>query len=158
VQKYVVADARPEDVYDLKRIETECGLSPWTIQAYESEFLRSDSIMLKAQGEDGEIFGFLVGRAPRDNGDAEIYNLGTAPAFRRKGIASMLLREFRTVCVERRISAVWLEVRATNNGAIDFYRSHGFESKGIRRNFYSDPAEDAVLMALSLTASDHPKL
>ncbi len=106
--------------------------------------------MLKAQRGDGRIIGFILGRIPFGGGDAEIHNLGVAATVRRQGIGSMLLDQFRTICSERGIAAIWLEVRDSNAAAISFYRSHGFAQKGIRANFYSNPTENAVLMFMSV--------
>jgi len=147
VENYTIANVRLDDIQDLKQIEVDCGLSPWTIGAYESEYRRSDSVMLKATGEDGRIWGFIVGRAPLEGGEAEIYNLGVEPRFRRRGVATMLLREVRRICAERRIAALWLEVRAANKAAVSFYFSHGFARKGVRPGFYSDPRDDAIVMS-----------
>jgi ribosomal-protein-alanine N-acetyltransferase len=146
VNKIAIAKVRNEDIRDLKEIEIQCELSPWTIDAYESELKRPDSIMLKATREGGEICGFIVGRSPQDAGEAEIYNLGVAVLFRRQGIAAMLLDEFRRTCAERGNSSVWLEVRVANKSAIEFYLAHGFIRKGVRPGFYADPPDDALLM------------
>jgi ribosomal-protein-alanine N-acetyltransferase len=63
----------------------------------------------------------------------------------------MLIDQFRVICMERRISTIWLEVRSKNRAAIAFYESHGFHKKGVRPNFYSNPTEDADLMAITLS-------
>ena len=142
--------ARPGDIPNLKAIEIECGLSPWTPTAYQSELKRPDSIMLVARDGDSAL-GFIAGRVPLDpNGDAEINNVGVLPEFRHLGLGSRLLKRFRKVCSERRVAVIWLEVRASNSGAKAFYRRHGFGSRGIRPGFYRDPVEDAELMSLIL--------
>jgi ribosomal-protein-alanine N-acetyltransferase len=150
VRSYAIANIRLDDIPDLKKLEVECQLSPWTIDAYEAEHGRSDSVMLKATDGDGNVCGFVIGRAPLEGGDAEIYNLGVSPSDRRQGIATMLMLEFRRICLERQIASIWLEVRAANQAAIEFYLSHGFIQKGIRPKFYSDPPDDAILMSASV--------
>ena len=147
---FIISKVRSSDVPDIKKIEVECGLSPWTIAAYETEQRHPDAVMLKVSVEDGSIVGFVVGRAPV-GGDGEILNIGTALACQRQGIGSMLIEEFRRICTERRLSTIWLEVRSSNRPAIDFYRSRGFIRKGVRPNFYSNPTEDADLMVCALT-------
>lgn len=138
------------DVHELKRIEIECDLSPWTIASYESECERRDSVIIKAQRQDGEIVGFILGRVPSEGGEAEIYGLGVAPRFQRHGIGSRLLETFCNFCTERGSPALWLEVRASNQAAIDFYKSLGFREIGVRTGFYSNPRENAMLMTLIL--------
>jgi ribosomal-protein-alanine N-acetyltransferase len=150
VRNYTIAKIGPDDIPDLKKLEVECQLSPWTIDAYKSEYGRSDSIMLKATSGDRNICGFIIGRARLEGGEAEIYNLGVSPSDRRQGIATMLMREFRRICLERQIASIWLEVRAANEAAIEFYLSHGFIQKGVRPKFYSDPPDDAILMSASV--------
>ena len=147
---YAVGTAGPFDILEIKKIEEECWLSPWTVEAYRTEQMHPDSVMLKAHLDDGTIVGFLAGRSPA-GGEAEILNIGTALAFQRRGIGSAMIDKFRSICTGRQVSAIWLEVRATNHKAIDFYKSHGFVRRGVRPNFYSDPPEDADLMALLLT-------
>ena len=124
-------------------------LSPWTLESYLKELKREDSVVLKAENRDGSITGFLLGRAPR-GGEAAIYNIGTVVAFRGSGVGSLLLEEFRKQSVERRCSAVWLEVRASNETAINFYLKRGFVKRGVRPGFYSNPVDDALLMSLLL--------
>ncbi len=150
MEKYTITRSELADVPELKRIEIECGLSPWSIGSYQSEMERPDSVILKAQQLNGRVIGFILGRIPLDVGDAEIYNLGIATTLRREGIASMLVDRFLIICVERKAAAIWLEVRDSNVAALSFYRSHGFIQKGVRSNFYSNPTENAVLMRLSL--------
>jgi [ribosomal protein S18]-alanine N-acetyltransferase len=137
-------------VPEIKKIEEQCRLSPWTVDAYVTEQKHPYSVMLKAHLHDGTVVGFLAGRAPA-GGEGEILNIGTAVAFQRRGIGSGLIMEFRAICTERQVSAIWLEVRPTNREAINFYKSHGFIKRGMRPNFYSNPSEDADLMALVLT-------
>lgn len=149
---YIVSLAQTADVAEIKRIEMESMLSPWTTESYFRELEREDSVVLKAQNRDGSITGFLLGRAPRQN-EAAIYNIGIAASFRRKGIGSLLLDEFRKRVVDRNSSEIWLEVRSLNEPAIKFYLSKGFIRRGMRKNFYSNPADDAVVMSLTLHGS-----
>ncbi len=149
MEPFIITEAKANDIHELKRIEIDCGLSPWTVAAYESECERPDSVIIKAERQDGEIAGFILGRVPFGGGDAEIYNLGVSFRFRRHRIGSKLLQTFCNSCVERGSAVVWLEVRGSNQPAIDFYKSLGFRQKGMRPDFYSNPCENAVLMALA---------
>jgi ribosomal-protein-alanine N-acetyltransferase len=148
---YRVSPAQTADVAEIKRIEIECMLSPWTVDSYLRELESEESVVLKAVNRDETILGFLLGRAPRGI-EAGIYNIGTVSAFRRKGVGSLLLAEFRKQAVERSSSEIWLEVRASNRPAINFYLSKGFVSRGVRKNFYTNPVDDALVMSLSLRA------
>ena len=153
MKEFSIARAKTDDIPDLKSIETECRLSPWSIEAYESQFRRPDSVILAARNPDGRVIGFLVGRVPLSDlsEEAEIHNIGALPQFQHQGVGSMLLDEFKVTCSQRRVSIIWLEVRVSNHIAISFYRSQGFIKRGVRPGFYTNPAEDAELMSLSLT-------
>jgi ribosomal protein S18 acetylase RimI-like enzyme len=87
------------------------------------------------------VVGFLVYR-PAEAGEGEILNLGVDPAARRHGIARALIER---ACGDTG-PPVYLEVRASNYGAIAFYRRLGFEEAGRRVRYYSRPAEDAIVM------------
>jgi len=138
-----------DDVNDLQKIEIACGLSPWTLEGYLSEVVRKDTAAFIARADDGAAVGFLIGRVPvTSEGVAEIFNIGILTQIRRRGIGNALLTEFLEVCRNRRVSEVWLEARASNEEAINFYRVNGFEASGIRPNFYENPTEDAQLMSL----------
>lgn len=140
-----------DDAADLRTIEIECGLSPWTLQGYTDELVRPDSVAFVAVTEQFEAVGFIIGRMQSgQDGVAEIYNIGISGPCRRCGIGTELLAEFLGVCRNNGARNVWLEVRRSNHNAISFYRSEGFETTGLRPNFYQNPAEDARLMSLSL--------
>lgn len=144
-----ITKARLKDIPDLKAIELDCGLSPWTYAAYQTELKRPDSIILVARNDNATL-GFIAGRVPlAPQTDAEINNIGVLPEFRNRGLGSTLLKNFREVCSERGARVIWLEVRPSNSAAIALYRSHGFIARGIRPDFYREPAEDAELMSLS---------
>ncbi len=87
---------------------------------------------------DGAVAGFAVWQE-LPGGEAELLNLAVEPRLRRRGVGRALLRSMQG----RRI---WLEVRASNEAAIRFYQSLGFSRCGLRRAYYRDPVEDAVLM------------
>ena len=142
-----------DDVKDLHEIEIACALSPWTLEGYLSEVVRQDCAAFIARTDTREAVGFMIGRVPlaSDGGAAEIFNIGILPDIRRRGIGNALLAEFLEVCRNRKVSEVWLEARASNLEAINFYRANGFEANGIRRKFYENPTEDAQLMTLRMT-------
>jgi ribosomal-protein-alanine N-acetyltransferase len=81
--------------------------------------------------------------------EAEILNIDTAPSHRRRGLAASLLIEAFAWCAQNNRSAVWLEVRASNDAAIALYRKTGFVPISIRSRYYSD-GEDALVMKYTL--------
>ncbi len=78
--------------------------------------------------------------------DAEIIRIATDPRYRRQGIGSMLLNELLREAHKRNIHSIFLEVRSSNIAAVSLYEQAGFEKAGVRRNYYSAPVEDAIIM------------
>ena len=115
----------------------------WPLEAYSS-LLRDGAQGWVAITENG-VLGFLIMR--RLAGEAEILNIAVSPNSRRKGVASLLLREAVRWAAESQISKIHLEVRASNLAARKLYESHGFRGAGLRRGYYSDPPDDAALLS-----------
>ncbi|MBQ9989790.1 MAG: ribosomal protein S18-alanine N-acetyltransferase [Lachnospiraceae bacterium] len=79
-------------------------------------------------------------------GEGEITNVVTAKDYRRQGIGRMLLAQILEEGKKRGLSAFTLEVRCSNQAAIDLYKSFGFVEEGVRPGFYEKPREDALIM------------
>lgn len=143
-----------KDLPAVKAIERACQLSSWTLDDYKKEIDNKDSVAIISVLE-GKVCGFLLGRLIMNQNttnkitivnEAEIYNIGVNHDLRRLGIGKSLFFEFTIKCREKDISLIWLEVRKNNNDALEFYKSLGFESVNIRKNYYTNPPEDAVIM------------
>lgn len=100
-------------------------------------------------GTDKRLVGLLITRTAAD--EAEILNLAIAVSHRRQGLASALVAHAFRAMSAQSIRQVFLEVRASNAPAIALYESLGFTRTGIRKNYYSAPSDDALLMARKLT-------
>ena len=83
-----------------------------------------------------------------------ITNVAVSPAHRRKGVAAKLLAELRVRAEERALAFITLEVRVSNAPAIALYENAGYVPVGTRRNFYSAPKEDALLMTCFLKETE----
>ena len=100
--------------------------------------------------EDGAAAAYLgVQRVPPQ---ADVMNVAVSPALRRRGIARALFAELERRLPE--IDELFLEVRASNSGAIALYRTLGFEQVGRRPNYYLDPREDALILRKELFHAD----
>lgn len=93
---------------------------------------------------DGQVAGILIGRIAAD--EFEILNLAVAKACRRRGIATQLVRSALEYAGTAGARRTYLEVRASNAGAIALYTRMGFRDCGRRPNYYGNPIEDAVLL------------
>jgi ribosomal-protein-alanine N-acetyltransferase len=78
-------------------------------------------------------------------GEAELLNIAVDPGLRRSGLGRELLTSAITWAEGRGATEIFLEVRASNAGAIALYEGHGFRAVGRRRDYYQHPVEDAVL-------------
>jgi ribosomal-protein-alanine N-acetyltransferase len=102
-----------------------------------------------ASGSDArEAAGFLVAWHVAD--ELHILNVATAPAMRRRGVASALIQEALVYAASEHVRILLLEVRRSNRAAIKLYRGFGFTALGVRPRYYADNDEDAVEMILAL--------
>jgi ribosomal-protein-alanine N-acetyltransferase len=124
---------------DLEAIERLQQASPSAAQWQAADYL---PYRLLVAEEEGRVIGFLVSRDGPD--DTEILNLAVDPGMRRKGVARLLVDTVINIVARD----VFLEVRKSNLGAIAFYEKYGFCPIGVRRNYYSAPQEDGIVMCL----------
>jgi len=82
--------------------------------------------------------------------EVHIMNIAIRADMRRKGMAKLLLSELIRLAKSRDMSKIWLEVRPSNKAALSLYKKMGFKKVAIRKKYYSDTNEDAIVMALDL--------
>jgi ribosomal-protein-alanine N-acetyltransferase len=115
----------------------------------EAELSREIALpWLVRQSADGPPLGFLLAWSVAD--ELHLLELATHPAQRRRGLARTLLTALMGYAREKQKRLVLLEVRRSNLAAITLYESCGFETTGVRRGYYSDTAEDALEMRITL--------
>lgn len=131
------------DVAQLVAIEGACFSQPWSEVAFVESLAREDTLFLCAEA-DGTVAAYIGLYLSFD--EAEITNIATLPAYRRMGLARALLAEAENALTARGVTALHLDVRASNEAAKALYEAMGFTVDGMRRGFYSLPREDAVLM------------
>ena len=130
----------------LAELEKQCFHAPWIEKMLREEL--GGGIFLVAE-QDGEVQGYVGCQTVLDEG--YITNVAVSPDFRRRGIARALIAELTAKAEENKLAFVTLEVRESNAPAIALYTGAGFAPVGKRKNFYSNPTENAVLMTISLT-------
>lgn len=145
VRRYHPSEKLAEEFYLIAR-ESFLHGSPWSIKQYEETITRPDLFFLLAE-RDGQIVGYIGGEMIID--DAEIYTLVVKKAFQKNQIARKLLEQFKLECEENGMEKIFLEVRVSNRIARKFYENNFFELVGIRKNYYSNPIEDAMIMCLT---------
>ena len=139
-----VVDVSPRLLAEIEALEKRCFSLPWTWDMLLGQLPDDSHEFLATVDEEGKLLGYVGMMTVLDEG--YISNVAVDPAYRRQGIADLLLRELLDRAVLRELSFVTLEVREHNEPAISLYRKHGFAPVGLRKNYYEAPAENAVLM------------
>ena len=131
------------DLGAIEEIEKRSYPTPWSRSMFASELAKPSSICLGAF--DGErLIGYLI--VSRYVDAWHVMNVAVAPEHRRRGIAGSLLGALFEQTADDGRRGYTLEVRVSNDGAIRLYEGLGFRSSGIRRGYYTDNREDALIM------------
>ena len=132
------------DLDAIERIERASYPTPWSRSMFAGELAKQSSLSIAAVTPDEQLVGYLV--LSRYVDAWHVMNVAVAPDLRRRGIASALLgRLFELTATDDR-RGYTLEVRVSNTGAIALYEGLGFETRGVRRGYYTDNREDALIM------------
>lgn len=136
-----------KDIKYIAALEAKTFSDAWTEQSVRDTFEQKQAFITVAE-DDSEVVGYCIIYYVMD--EAEIARIAISEDVRRKGLGKGLLDYTCKCCREKQIEKLLLDVRESNEGAIAFYKKHGFQTDGIRKNFYEMPKEDAVLMSMSL--------
>lgn len=138
-----IREMQMEDLEQVVQIEQACFSEPWSGAGFASSLASKDTrylVAVKAEKIVGYC-GYL-----RSFEEADITNVAVSTDYRNCGIAGKMLEELMEQGKQRGIERFTLEVRVSNQAAIHVYEKLGFASVGIRKNFYSRPTEDAMIM------------
>ena len=135
-------EARDLDV--VEAIERESYPTPWSRSMFDAELRKPSALALGAFIDDGTLVGYAF--VSRYVDAWHVMNVAVVDAYRRRGVASALLERLFAVTESDPRRGYTLEVRVSNAGAIRLYEQLGFEARGIRRGYYTDNREDALIM------------
>ena len=147
-----IIKARLEHLDDVLKLEKLCFTDFWTEGQLLSE-IESEYGCILVKYDDNVPLGYSIWHMAGDQ--AELYRIGTDPDKRGKGYADTLVESGIAWAKAQEAESVFLEVRAGNVPAISHYKKHGFENIGIRKKYYTNPAEDAVIMVRKVTEDDN---
>jgi ribosomal-protein-alanine N-acetyltransferase len=135
------------DIAAVAVVEAEFS-SLWTAQQISAEYKRESTCTLVAESTSHEIVGWCCGfcLAP----DAELFKISVSSTWQKQGVATSLLLELCLFFVDTGGERVFLEVRSKNVAALGLYVKSGWEKQGIRKNYYKNPVDDAILLVRSL--------
>lgn len=131
------------DIAGMTAIEQACFAHPWSAASFESAFKVGHTVFFGAM-----VGATLAGYAGLQElyGEGAVTNVGVLPDFRRQGIGEALMCAMVRYGVEHAVESISLEVRESNAAARALYEKLGFEALGVRKEFYTAPKEDAVIM------------
>lgn len=135
-----------DDLDEVYRIEVESFHTPWSKESIQRDLVENSLSIYRVieAGEDHKIVGFYA--LWMVAGETHIMNIAIDPAERRKGHGDFLMEQIRSDAVSRNAVHATLEVRRSNEAAIQLYEKHGFEATAIRKEYYEDNREDAYIM------------
>ena len=128
---------------DIEAIEKRAYRTPWSRSMFASELAKPSSICLGAFEGDG-LVGYVINSRYVDAW--HVMNVAVAPSHQRRGIATQLLEHLFDLTRDDERRGYTLVVRTSNEDAIRLYEKLGFERRGLRRGYYTDNREDALIM------------
>ena len=131
-------------------LEKACFSAPWSETSVREELTNPLSLWLVALAG-GQVAGYVGSQTVLD--EADMMNLAVAPRHRRQGIARQLVEALGNALRAQGVQSLTLEVRASNEAAIQLYRSLGFTQVGRRPRYYTKPTEDALILRWTLHPS-----
>ena len=145
MKNYKLVPMDRSHIKESAQLERECFSDPWSEASLEEELYNPLASFIVAQRPDGAVLGYAGLHAVMDEG--YIDNIAVREDYRGQGIADDLLDVFVRFG-QAHLAFLTLEVRPSNQAAIQLYYKHGFAQVGRRKDYYKQPKEDAIIMTL----------
>ena len=133
----------PYDGIDIAKMEAEIFPDPWSERSI-IDLICTEGAMCFSALEEGRVIAYVIGRIIPPEG--EIYRVAVRPECRKRGIGYRLLDYAMKTSRGDGLEVTFLEVRKSNAPAISLYTAYGFLQASVRKNYYRDPTEDAIVM------------
>ncbi len=143
----IIRRSSPADAAKIAELEREIFPDPWSEKDIAAAISVSGAMCYSALGDDGELYAYVLGRTIAPEG--EIYRVATLPERRGRGIAFRLMTYAIKTEKGSGLENLFLEVRSKNLPARKLYDALFFKEIGIRKNYYKDPPDDAIIMMRS---------
>ena len=130
---------------DIAKLEKDNFSDAWSEKSLEDTF-EYDYNHLLVEKRDGKVVGYVIYSDVQ--GEAELLRIAVDKAYRRRGIAALLMQNMLDELTESGAERISLEVRAHNISAVALYKKFGFIDIFIRENYYTDPVDDALIFQL----------
>lgn len=141
-------DMEEKDLDEIIELEHKCFTVPWSKDAFVSEISQNRFAKYIILEEEGKIIGYCGAWLVVD--EAHITNVAILPEFRGRGLGEALMNAMIDICRRKHIERMTLEVRKSNTVAQSLYKKLGFQEGAIRKNYYSDNQEDAIVMWVNI--------
>ena len=138
---------------ELAALERRCFSRPWCATAYR-DLRGNPHVKAWVLREDEAAVGFVCFQLVEE--EAELLRIGVLPDKRGEGRGRLLLEEFLSHCAEQSAGRVFLEVRSENRAATRLYESSGFRRLGVRKGYFQDPVEDALIYRFTGASPPRP--
>ena len=139
----IIIQMNESHVPQIAELEKLCFNDPWSVNSIASELENRLAFWLVAVEED-QVIGYVGSQTVL--GETDMMNIAIHPDHRKRGIATELIEALIRGLTERGSHSLMLEVRASNEPAKALYTKMGFESVGVRKNYYRNPREDALIL------------
>ena len=140
----IIRTGTASDVDDIEALEQICFASPWSKESLLYELTENPMATYIVAELEGHVIGYVGLWVIVDEG--HITNVAVSPDYRRLQVGSALIKTMLDVTIKAGIQHHTLEVRAGNEPAKGLYRKFGFEEAGLRKGYYEDNGEDAIIM------------
>jgi ribosomal-protein-alanine N-acetyltransferase len=141
--KLIIRDMQEDDIPAILEIEQISFSTPWSKESFFNEIYKKYAFSKVAVFEEN-VIGYICANYLLH--ESHILNLAVHPDFRRRGVATILMNEAIRELEKKGCVFMYLEVRISNTGAQKFYERFGFKVETIRKKYYGNPDEDALLM------------
>ncbi|QIB70406.1 ribosomal protein S18-alanine N-acetyltransferase [Aminipila butyrica] len=144
MSQLIIRSAQEDDVQEMAGLDRVCFADPWSEESFAYELKLNQRAFYIAAEIEGRLVGYAGLWAILDEG--HITNVAVAPEYRRKGIGRALVTSLMEVAEENGLTSFTLEVRESNLPAQKLYTELDFKPAGIRKGYYHDNGENAVIM------------
>ncbi len=144
INKFEIKQMTTDHIDGVMVVENLSFKIPWSRQAFVDEITTNNMAMYFVASCNGQVIGY--GGMWKIFDEGHITNIAVHPEFRRCGAASVIIEKILEVSGEKGVKSLTLEVRKSNIAAQNLYQKYGFKPEGIRKGYYSDTGEDALIM------------
>ena len=142
LESFQIVPIEYDHIKDIANLEKVCFSTPWSAETIADAYKTGTKFFVAIK--DKKVLGYVGISAIIDEG--YITNIAVFPEYRKMGVGTALLEYLFDFAKEKELSFISLEVRQSNSNAIALYKKLGFLEEGKRKNFYSSPSEDALIL------------